>query len=62
MASGNFKITYEIEPFVQVKCLKVNCIHNLYYKGDVFCNLKNILVDENGNCSNKEDIRKKTEE
>ena len=50
MASGNIKITADIEPIVKLGCIKFDCVNNLHNSGYDCCNLKHICIDENGRC------------
>lgn len=47
---GNVNISFEIEPIMKVKCLKDDCIHNLYNRGYAACNLKYIDINPDGEC------------
>jgi len=39
---------------VKLLCMQFNCIHNLKNRtGEVCCNLKNIVINENAECSDK---------
>jgi hypothetical protein len=48
----DFKITFEIEPFVKLQCLNTECKFNLINFGDDYmaCVLKMVVIDENGHC------------
>jgi hypothetical protein len=43
-------IRFEIEPIVNLKCVNDACAHNLAWAGVAACNLKHVLIGENGYC------------
>ena len=48
------KIGVEIESVCKITCFNTNCKHRLRYA--FFCNLKNIEIDEEGQCTNFDEI------
>lgn len=57
-------ITLEIEPIVKLRCMAVNCKNNLINAANVpsnrmaYCNLKQILIGNNGWCTYYEPVAK----
>lgn len=48
------KVIVEFETATKLECRNVNCRHNLVLKGKLGCNLKNISLNSEGVCINKE--------
>ena len=46
----DIQVKIEIDPIVRVVCLATDCKNNLIRTSGLLCNLKNIWVDEIGNC------------
>ena len=62
MASGDFKITFEVEPIVKLTCLNTSCKYNLGERhGYICCDLKYVEINEAGKCSMME-VRKPTDD
>ncbi len=61
MASGDFRITFEIEPVVKLVCRNINCKFNCmnnFHDRQAHCNLKNIAIDNEGACMNQEPVER----
>ena len=44
------KITVELDPIVKLECLNIVCAHNTHYISGLYCNMKNIRINEDGKC------------
>ena len=49
------EIGFKIEKYTVVKCSNVMCRFNRRYLGDLYCNFKQIKINEKGECSHKEE-------
>lgn len=55
MMPRDMSITFEIEPIVKVVCMATNCANHVWrYQNEMYCNLKHITLDEDGQCNNFE--------
>jgi len=50
MPRADMKITVELDPIVKLQCLNIACKHNTHYVSGLYCNLKNVMIDEDGQC------------
>jgi len=54
MATGNFSITFDVEPIVKVLCNEFDCEYNLCSDGQggwAACNLKHLVIGRSGICA-----------
>ena len=49
------EIEIEIEKYTVVVCRNVNCRFNRRFLGDLYCNFKQIKINEKGECLHKEE-------
>ena len=49
------EIEIEIEKYTVVVCRNIKCRFNRRYLGDLYCNFKQIKINEKGECSHKEE-------
>ena len=44
-------IKLNIDNIMKLKCLRMDCRHNLVSRNQLACNLKHMTIDENGQCT-----------
>lgn len=58
---SNIEITFEIEPIVKLVCLNTGCRFNLVNFAEsqqVCCQLKNVVIGQDGKCVYQEPVKK----